>query len=215
MCSTLDGPAPAGWGSRRPPVGGRAGPMHLLHAAVAAWTNTGRWRRTWLARSTLSGYGVLRPIYMCPPPSRSVPLLADDAGAWRLQGQMLAGLLGWPQATFASKVEFEAAGQQVNVTREVDGGLEVRGRRCWGALHGRAARLMGAGTRPLPVLPRVLACMLRALERPACPSAQCATTAGWPYDCVLCRHCCWACRPSSPPTCALTLRGANLCTCNT
>jgi len=38
-------------------------------------------------------------------------------------GQMLAEMLGWPQATFASKVEF--AGQKVTVTREVDGGLET------------------------------------------------------------------------------------------
>lgn len=38
-------------------------------------------------------------------------------------GQMLAALLGWPQGTFASKVE--VAGESVNVTREVDGGLET------------------------------------------------------------------------------------------
>ena len=38
-------------------------------------------------------------------------------------GQMLAALLGWPQATFASKVEV-ADGKAV-VTREVDGGLET------------------------------------------------------------------------------------------
>ena len=38
-------------------------------------------------------------------------------------GQMLAALLGWPQATFASKVEI-ADGHAV-VTREVDGGLET------------------------------------------------------------------------------------------
>src|SRR5258705_7894911 len=38
-------------------------------------------------------------------------------------GQMLAALLGWPQGTFASKVEF--AGSDVTVTREVDGGLET------------------------------------------------------------------------------------------
>lgn len=38
-------------------------------------------------------------------------------------GQMLAEMLGWPQATFASKVEF--ADQKVTVTREVDGGLEA------------------------------------------------------------------------------------------
>ncbi len=38
-------------------------------------------------------------------------------------GQMLAALLGWSQATFASKVELGATG--ANVTREVDGGLET------------------------------------------------------------------------------------------
>ena len=40
-------------------------------------------------------------------------------------GQMLAELLGWPQATFASKVELD--GKSAKVTREVDGGLEVLG----------------------------------------------------------------------------------------
>ncbi|HET6321959.1 MAG TPA: electron transfer flavoprotein subunit beta/FixA family protein [Hyphomicrobium sp.] len=38
-------------------------------------------------------------------------------------GQMLAGLLGWPQGTFASKLEL-SDGAAV-VTREVDGGLET------------------------------------------------------------------------------------------
>ena len=38
-------------------------------------------------------------------------------------GQMLAALLGWPQATFASKVV--VADGKVSVTREVDGGLET------------------------------------------------------------------------------------------
>jgi electron transfer flavoprotein beta subunit len=38
-------------------------------------------------------------------------------------GQMLAALAGLPQGTFASKVEL--AGDKVNVTREVDGGLET------------------------------------------------------------------------------------------
>jgi len=44
----------------------------------------------------------------------------DDNNA---TGQMLAALLGWPQGTFASKVE--PAGGTVKVTREVDGGLET------------------------------------------------------------------------------------------
>jgi electron transfer flavoprotein beta subunit len=38
-------------------------------------------------------------------------------------GQMLAALLGWPQATFASKVEI--AGDKATVSREVDGGIET------------------------------------------------------------------------------------------
>ncbi len=38
-------------------------------------------------------------------------------------GQMLAGLLGWPQATFASKIAVEDG--SFTVTREVDAGLEV------------------------------------------------------------------------------------------
>jgi len=44
----------------------------------------------------------------------------DDTNA---TGQMLAALLGWPQATFASKVEKEGDG--LNVTREIDGGLQT------------------------------------------------------------------------------------------
>ncbi|WP_420134108.1 electron transfer flavoprotein subunit beta/FixA family protein, partial [Rhodopseudomonas sp.] len=38
-------------------------------------------------------------------------------------GQMLAALLGWGQGTFANKVE--VSGDTINVTREVDGGLET------------------------------------------------------------------------------------------
>ena len=44
----------------------------------------------------------------------------DDANQ---TGQILASALDWPQATFASKVEF--SGSDVTVTREVDGGLEI------------------------------------------------------------------------------------------
>jgi electron transfer flavoprotein beta subunit len=38
-------------------------------------------------------------------------------------GQMLSALLGWAQATFASKVEIN--GDNANITREVDGGLQT------------------------------------------------------------------------------------------
>jgi electron transfer flavoprotein beta subunit len=38
-------------------------------------------------------------------------------------GQMLAALLNWPQATFASKLVLDS--DKASVTREVDGGLET------------------------------------------------------------------------------------------
>jgi electron transfer flavoprotein beta subunit len=44
----------------------------------------------------------------------------DDANQ---TGQMLAALLAWPQATFASKIKTEK--ERIQVTREVDGGLET------------------------------------------------------------------------------------------
>jgi electron transfer flavoprotein beta subunit len=44
----------------------------------------------------------------------------DDANQ---TGQMVAALLGWPQATFASKLTIEDG--KAKVTREVDGGLET------------------------------------------------------------------------------------------
>lgn len=40
-------------------------------------------------------------------------------------GQMVAGLLQWPQATFASKVVLDKEKQVATVDREVDGGLET------------------------------------------------------------------------------------------
>ncbi len=38
-------------------------------------------------------------------------------------GQMLAALLGWPQATFCSKLEPGAG--EATITREIDGGLQT------------------------------------------------------------------------------------------
>jgi len=46
----------------------------------------------------------------------------DDCGQ---TGQMLAGLLNWPQATYASQLEVKDGAQGAKVTREVEGGLEV------------------------------------------------------------------------------------------
>src|SRR5258708_7414368 len=53
-------------------------------------------------------------------------------------GQMLAALLGWPQATFASKLKIGSG--KADVTREVDGGLETI-----------AIKLPAVGTTGLPL----------------------------------------------------------------
>ena len=45
----------------------------------------------------------------------------DDAGQ---TGQMLAGLLDWAQATFASKLVVDPKKKEAEVTREIDGGLQ-------------------------------------------------------------------------------------------
>ena len=45
----------------------------------------------------------------------------DDLGA---TGQMLAGLLGWSQATFASKLNVDVEKGEAVVVREIDGGGE-------------------------------------------------------------------------------------------
>ncbi|KAK4701379.1 electron transfer flavoprotein beta subunit, partial [Phenoliferia sp. Uapishka_3] len=52
----------------------------------------------------------------------------DDASQ---VGGMLAGMLGWPQANFASKIELSGEGlKDVKVAREIDGGLETLEMKC-------------------------------------------------------------------------------------
>ncbi len=66
---------------------------------------------------------LLRAIVQKENPQLVIPgkqAIDDDCNQ---TGQMLAALLGWPQATFASKVKI--AGDKADVTREVDGGLET------------------------------------------------------------------------------------------
>ena len=71
-------------------------------------------------------------------PGHGHPRQAGDRRRFSNQtGQMLAALLGWPQGTFASKVE--VAGDSVNVTREVDGGLETVKLTTPGGRHHRPA----------------------------------------------------------------------------
>lgn len=46
----------------------------------------------------------------------------DDASQ---VGGMLAALLNWPQANFASKVDLDVDGSSTTVSREIDGGVET------------------------------------------------------------------------------------------
>lgn len=49
--------------------------------------------------------------------------LATDDENWQI-APMVAELVGWPQATFASKMELASDGKTARVTREIDAGLE-------------------------------------------------------------------------------------------
>lgn len=40
-------------------------------------------------------------------------------------GGMLAGMLSWPQANFASKLDLDTSAKTIKVAREIDGGLET------------------------------------------------------------------------------------------
>src|SRR5262249_28568324 len=51
--------------------------------------------------------------------------LAADAES-NQAGQLVAGYLGWPQATFAATVEVVDGGKALHVGREVDSGVETK-----------------------------------------------------------------------------------------
>jgi electron transfer flavoprotein beta subunit len=75
----------------------------------------------------------------------------DDSGA---TGGMLAGMLGWGQGTFASKLEVEQGGK-VKVTREIDGGLEK--------IEGTLPMIVTTDLRSVFVFGSALFCQLRVL----------------------------------------------------
>ena len=76
-------------------------------------------------------------------------------------GQMLAALLGWPQGTYASKVVLNDGG--VEVTREIDGGLETLALRLPAVVttdlrlneprYAKLPNIMKAKRKPLEVIP--------------------------------------------------------------
>jgi electron transfer flavoprotein beta subunit len=100
-----------------PPRRSRSAPRSPWAPTAASWSSM-------TARSSRSAVAKLLKAIVAKESPQVVLMgkqaIDDDMNA---TGQMLAALLGWPQGTFASKVEVADGG--VKVTREVDGGLET------------------------------------------------------------------------------------------
>ena len=94
-----------------------------LRTALAMGADRGILVQTDVATESLAVAKVLAGIVAEEAPGLVIlgkQAIDDDANQ---TGQMLAGLLGWAQGTFASKLDPQ--GDTVNVTREIDGGLET------------------------------------------------------------------------------------------
>jgi electron transfer flavoprotein beta subunit len=94
-----------------------------LRTALAIGANRAILVETAVEVQPLAVAGILKAIVARESPKLVImgkQAIDDDSNQ---TGQMLAALLGWSQATFASKVKLE--GETAQVTREVDGGLET------------------------------------------------------------------------------------------
>ncbi len=102
---------------------GLAGCQETLRTAMAIGADRGILIETDVELQPLAVAKLLRAVCEKEQPQLVLcgkQAIDDDANQ---TGQMLAALMGWPQATFASKVV--VAGSLATVTREVDGGLET------------------------------------------------------------------------------------------
>ena len=102
---------------------GPAGAAETIRTGLAMGADRGIHVKTDAAVEPLAVAKLLKAIIATEAPGLVIlgkQAIDDDMNA---TGQMLAALLGWPQGTFASKVEL--AGEGVTVTREVDGGLQT------------------------------------------------------------------------------------------
>ncbi|MEA2975522.1 MAG: electron transfer flavoprotein beta subunit [Alphaproteobacteria bacterium] len=94
-----------------------------IRTALAMGVDRGILVKTDVAPEPLAVAKILKAIVEAEQPGLVImgkQAIDDDCNQ---TGQMLAALLGWPQGTFASKVVIE--GENVLVTREVDGGLQT------------------------------------------------------------------------------------------
>lgn len=102
---------------------GPAQSQETLRTALAIGADRGVLVQTDAALQALAVAKLLRAVVRKEQPAMVIlgkQAIDDDACQ---TGQMLAALLGWPQATNASAIEID--GGTARVTREVDGGLEV------------------------------------------------------------------------------------------
>ena len=102
---------------------GPAGAAETLRTGLAMGADRGIHVKTDETVEPLSVAKILKGVAEAEGPGLMIlgkQAIDDDMNA---TGQMLAALLGWPQGTFASKVEID--GTSVIVTREVDGGLQT------------------------------------------------------------------------------------------
>jgi len=102
---------------------GTAACQETLRTALALGADRGILIETDADLQPLAVAKLLRAVILQEKPDVAIvgkQAIDDDANQ---TGQMLAGLLDWPQAAFASKIEI--ADGIATVTREVDGGLET------------------------------------------------------------------------------------------
>jgi electron transfer flavoprotein beta subunit len=104
---------------------GPAGSAETIRTALAMGADRGIHVRTDAMVEPLAVAKLLKAIIATEAPGLVImgkQAIDDDMNA---TGQMLAALMGWPQGTFAFKVAVN--GGSVDVTREVDGGLQTVG----------------------------------------------------------------------------------------
>jgi electron transfer flavoprotein beta subunit len=102
---------------------GPAQAAETIRTALAMGADRGILVKTESAPEPLAVAKILKAIVDAEQPGLVIlgkQAIDDDCNQ---TGQMLAALLGWPQGTFASKLGLE--GDALNVTREVDGGLQT------------------------------------------------------------------------------------------
>jgi electron transfer flavoprotein beta subunit len=102
---------------------GPAGSAETIRTALAMGADRGIHVKTDAVVEPLAVAKLLKAIIATEAPGLVImgkQAIDDDMNA---TGQMLAALMGWPQGTFAFKVAVNGA--SVDVTREVDGGLQT------------------------------------------------------------------------------------------